>query len=149
MKIRRSLPTDRDSLLDIWVRAVRATHTFLSEEDIQFYLLKMQAEAFTEGEVWVLCSESGAPTGFMGLDGSKVESLFLDPVAHRRGDGRRLIQHARMLKGELMVDVHEQNQVPCRFYEACGFVEGRSELDAAGKPFPILHMRLAEPAGIG
>ena len=31
MNIRRAIPTDRGVLVDIWLRSVRATHTFLSE----------------------------------------------------------------------------------------------------------------------
>ena len=54
------------------------------------------------------------------------------------------MRHARELKGELTVDVNEQNPAAVRFYEACGFVvEGRSELDSSGRPFPLLHMRQA------
>jgi putative acetyltransferase len=57
-----------------------------------------------------------------------------------------MVEHARGLRGELTVDVNEQNPAACRFYEACGFVVvGRSELDSTGRPFPLLHMRL--PAG--
>jgi len=57
-----------------------------------------------------------------------------------------LVRHAQALKGELLVDVNEQNPAACRFYEACGFVvEGRSELDSTGRPFPLLHMRLPAP----
>jgi putative acetyltransferase len=93
-------------------------------------------------EIWVLCVEGREPIGFMGLSGSKVEALFLSPEYHRCGGGRRLMQHARELKGPLTVEVNEQNPGAIRFYEACGFVgEGRSELDSAGLPFPILHMR--------
>jgi putative acetyltransferase len=45
------------------------------------------------------------------------------------------------------VDVNEQNSAARRFYEACGFVvEGRSELDDQGRPYPLLHMRLAAPS---
>jgi putative acetyltransferase len=44
----------------------------------------------------------------------------------------------------MTTDVNEQNLVARHFYAACGFVvEGRSELDDAGRPFPLLHMRLA------
>ncbi|HKB39870.1 MAG TPA: hypothetical protein VKD72_25770, partial [Gemmataceae bacterium] len=47
---------------------------------------------------------------------------------------------------ELTVDVNEQNAAARGFYEACGFVvEGRSELDDQGRPYPLLHMRLAAP----
>ena len=148
MNIRRGMPADLDALLDIWLRSVRATHTFLSEDDIQF-LLPLVRDCLTSGEleVWVLCSETGALMGFMGLSRSKMEALFLAPEFHRRGGGRRLVRHAQELRGELTVDVNEQNPAACRFYEACGFVvEGRSELDSTGRPFPLLHMRLGAPS---
>jgi len=40
------------------------------------------------------------------------------------------------------VDVNEQNQQAVGFYRRLGFeVEGRSEVDSMGKPFPLLHLR--------
>ncbi len=143
MNIRRAMPADHEMLLEIWLRSVRATHTFLSENDIQSFLPLVRDVALVELDVWVLCSVSGAPMGFMGMSGSKIEALFLAPEYQRCGGGRGLIQHARELHGALTVDVNEQNPGACRFYEACGFVvEGRSELDSTGRPFPLLHMRL-------
>ena len=147
MRIRRANPTDRDVLVDIWLRSVRATHTFLSEKDIQS-LLPAARDYLTsdEPELWVLCADSGAIMGFMGMSGSNMESLFLAPEFHRRGAGRRLVRHAQALHGELTVDVNEQNAAARGFYEACGFVaEGRSELDDQGRPYPLLHMRLTTP----
>jgi putative acetyltransferase len=147
MSIRRATPTDREALLDIWLRSVRATHAFLSEEDIQS-LLPLVRDYLTsaEPEFWVLCAESGAPVGFMGLAGSKMEALFLAPEFQRRGGGRQLVQHAQQFHRALTVDVNEQNPAACRFYAACGFVvEGRSALDSTGRPFPLLHLRWAAP----
>src|SRR5262245_23963049 len=68
MRIRRANPTDRDFLVEIWLRSVRATHTFLSEEDIQS-LLPATRDYLTsdEPELWVLCADSGAIMGFMGM----------------------------------------------------------------------------------
>jgi putative acetyltransferase len=145
MNIRRAIPTDREVLLSIWLSSVRATHVFLTEEDIQSFLpLVRDYLASNEAELWVLCSGTEAIMGFLGMAGSKIEALFLAPEFHRRGGGRRLVQHAQALRGDLTVDVNEQNPAACRFYEACGFVvEGRSELDGTGRPFPLLHMRLA------
>lgn len=53
MKIREALPADRDTLLDIWLRSVRATHTFLSEDDIQSLLRLVRDAALLELELWV------------------------------------------------------------------------------------------------
>ena len=147
MDIRRAIPTEREVLLDIWLRSVQATHTFVSEEDLQSMIPQVREYlASNEPEFWVLCDDSEAIMGFMGMSGSKMESLFLAPEFHRRGGGRRLVRHAQAVHGELRVDVNEQNSVARAFYEACGFVvEGRSELDEQGRPYPLLHMRLSAP----
>jgi putative acetyltransferase len=40
--------------------------------------------------------------------------------------------------------VNEQNPQAVGFYEHIGFlITGRSTLDGQGKPFPLLHMKLA------
>ena len=147
MNIRRARSTDREVLSDIWLRSVRATHTFVSKEDIHsFTPLVRDYLGSSEAELWVLCSDSGTVMGFMGMSGSKMDALFLAPEFYRCGGGRQLVRHAQELRGELAVDVNEQNLGACRFYEACGFVvEGRSELDDMGRPYPLLHMRLAAP----
>lgn len=149
LTIRRVLPIEREALVDIWLRSVRATHAFLSEADIEDLLPFARAYLTSDdSDLWVLASGPEIIAGFMGMSGSEVEALFLAPEFHRRGGGRLLIRHAQALAGELTVAVNEQNDGARRFYEACGFiVERRSELDDAGRPFPLLHMRLRAPAG--
>ena len=147
MNIRRSVPTDREALVDIWLRSVQATHSFLTEQDIQS-LLPPTRDYLTsdEPELWVLCSNTEEIMGFMGLSEGKIDALFLAPEFQGSGGGRQLVQYAQQLQGNLTVDVNEQNPAARRFYEACGFVvEGRSELDDAGRPFPLLYMRLPAP----
>ncbi|HZN02251.1 MAG TPA: GNAT family N-acetyltransferase [Candidatus Polarisedimenticolia bacterium] len=144
MTIRGARPDERGLLLDLWLRSVRATHHFLTEADIQALLPLVRDQALPALDLWVLCSPDGAVAGFMGLSGASVEALFLEPGFMRRGGGRRLLEHARRLKGRLSVDVNEQNPEAVRFYEACGFeVVGRSPLDGGGRPFPLLHLREA------
>jgi len=144
--IRRAVPADREPLFDIWLRSVRATHTFLSEEDLKSLMPPVREYlASSATEFWVLQSDDGTLMGFMGMSGPKMESLFLAPEFHRGGGGRRMVQHARSLHGTLTVDVNEQNTNARLFYEACGFVvEGRSEHDESGRPYPLLHMRLRD-----
>jgi putative acetyltransferase len=145
MTIRRAIAADQDTLLDIWLRSVRATHNFLTEEDIQSLIPLVPGE-LAKLELWVLCDDARTLMGFMGMAGNKVDALFLAPEFHGHGGGRRLVQHAQELYGELTTDVNEQNPAARRFYESFGFtVEGRSELDGQGKPFPLLHMRLPAP----
>jgi uncharacterized RmlC-like cupin family protein/GNAT superfamily N-acetyltransferase len=145
MKIRESNPADLDALLEIWIRSVRATHTFLTEDDIQALLPEARSElALPSLELWVLCSDDTRPIGFVGLSGSSVEALFVAPDQVRRGGGRLLLDHARRQRGALSVDVNEQNPEAVNFYLENGFeVIGRSPTDRAGRPFPLLHMREA------
>jgi putative acetyltransferase len=148
LQIRRATPEDRGVLFDVWLRSVEATHTFVSDADIQaFKPLVREYLASNETTFWILCDGDGAVAGFMGMAGPKMESLFLAPEFHRCGGGRRLVEHARTLHRDLTVDVNEQNAAAVGFYQACGFVvEGRSELDETGRPYPLLHMRFAAPA---
>ena len=144
MTIRPAVAADSDRLVDIWLRSVRATHAFLSEGDIQELLPFVREELDIQAglDLWVLGDDDGAPIGFAGLAGADVAALVLDPDHRRRGGGRRLIEHAERLHGRLTVDVNEQNPEAVGFYEAMGFtVAGRSPVDDAGRPFPILHMR--------
>lgn len=142
MHIREATRADAVILLDVWLRSVRATHTFLSEDDIQFFLPLVRDHALQELELWVLETEHGDAMGFMGLSGNTLEALFLAPEHFRRGGGRLLVEHAQRIKGPLCVDVNEQNPGARAFYESLGFVVcGRSELDSTGRPFPLLHLR--------
>lgn len=141
MKIRLYANEDNARLVDIWLAAVRATHHFLTEDDIQFFLPQLRDLHIPALEVHVAEGEDGQLLGFAGLDGANLEMLFIDPIHHGRGIGKRLVDHAVALKGRLKVDVNEQNPGALAFYLKCGFTQiGRSELDGSGKPFPLLHL---------
>lgn len=56
---------------------------------------------------------------------------------------RCLRAHAIGEQGVTAVDVNEQNVSAAGFYLHRGFeVVGRSETDEAGRPYPLLHLRL-------
>jgi putative acetyltransferase len=141
MNIRSRHASDNPKLAEIWLASVRATHSFLTEEDIQFYHPLVRNEYLPAVDVWVSETETGEPAGFIGLSENKVEMLFVDPAHHGRGHGRQLLAFASKLRGPLTLDVNEQNPGALAFYRKCGFVDvGRSELDGSGKPFPLIHM---------
>ncbi|REK76698.1 acetyltransferase [Paenibacillus paeoniae] len=133
-----------DQLVDIWHRAVRATHHFLTEQDIQFFYSMVSGGALAEVEIWTAVDQAGKPLGFIGLEDKKIEMLFVDPLSHGLGIGKALLNHAIQLKGnDIEVDVNEQNEGAHTFYLKCGFQQiGRSPLDGSGKPFPLLHLKL-------
>ena len=144
MHVRLAEPQDRDALLALWERSVRATHSFLTEQDV-VSLRPLVAEELASGAIawWVLCADGADPIGFLGYTSDTIEALFIDPAHHRSGAGRFLVAHAeRLAAGPLAVDVNEQNDAAIRFYETMGFtVVSRSPTDGAGRPFPLAHMR--------
>lgn len=146
--LRRARPSDISRLVEVWLNAVRATHHFLTEADIQALLPVVRDVVLPNlEEMWLVCDDDDVAVGFMALDGRSLEALFIDPSHLRRGGGRCLVEHARRLKGPLVVGVNEQNPAAIGFYVALGFeVIGRSPVDDEGRPFPILHMQDASIA---
>lgn len=134
-----------DKLVGIWYRAVKQTHRFLTDEDFEFFHQLVRNGVFRDtAEIWVEMDEAGEPVGLIGLDGTMVDMLFVDPAHHGKGTGTRLLRHAEKLKGSrLRVDVNEQNEGALTFYKRYGFRPvGRSELDGTGRPYPLLHLEL-------
>ena len=152
MRVRRAREEDREPLLELWERSVRATHHFLEDRDI-VTLRPLVAEglAGTGVDWWVLESATETPIGLLGVTPGTIEALFIDPDHLRTGGGRLLVAHAQSLtSGGLAVDVNEENAAALRFYQALGFsVAGRSPTDGGGRPFPILHMVRGAPRPAG
>ena len=131
-----------DRVLEIWEASVRATHHFLSESDIQFFKPLVLEELLGLDHLYGVRDCESRLVAFAGVSGDKMEALFVHPSFHRAGIGRRLARHAVVELGATAVDVNEQNEAAVAFYRRIGFaVEGRSEVDSTGKPFPLLHMR--------
>ena len=146
MQVRRARVDDRERLLEVWERSVRATHHFLGASDVAALRpLVAQELAGDAIEWWVLVAAADVPIGFLGYTRDTIKALFIDPDYHGQGGGKLLVAHAQGLSaGALAVDVNEQNDAAVRFYEALGFsVVSRSPTDAGGRPFPILHMQRA------
>jgi putative acetyltransferase len=142
LTIRPATPADFDDLFDIWLASVRVSHSFLSESEIQALAPLVREAALPNLELWVLQLADGKPVGFFGLDGTKLEALFIAPDHQGQGGGKMLVEFARKLKGPLTVDVNEQNPKAIAFYERNGFIRtGRSETDSGGRPYPLLHYR--------
>lgn len=149
MKIKITEDTEReqaliDQLLKVWESAVKATHLFLSEseiENIKKYVLQALKEI---PNLIVSEDETGRPIAFMGIDGQKLEMLFVASKEIGKGIGKKLIRYGmdKYLVSELTVN--EQNLMAKGFYEHMGFqVYKRAEMDEQGESYPILYMKLS------
>lgn len=144
--IRPASSGDRERLLDIWRGAVRATHHFLAAPDLAAIERKVAQDYLPVADLIVAVVDGDWPVGFMGMTGQHIDALFVDPAWHGRGIGRRLVGHGARLHPALSVDVNEQNPGARRFYARLGFEpRGRSALDDAGRPYPLLHLARSAP----
>ncbi|WP_019615780.1 GNAT family N-acetyltransferase [Psychromonas ossibalaenae] len=143
MIVENVLPEYYAEMLDVWENSVRATHDFITEEDIEFFKPIIIEQAFPAVSLKCVKNENGAITGFVGIHDSKIEMLFISNASRGRGIGKALLQYAIEQLGATKVDVNEQNPLAVSFYEHMGFkIISRSAHDDMGKPFPILHMTL-------
>lgn len=139
-KVRTPLLIER--LLTVWEQSVRATHTFLSEAEIR-RIREYVPQALDGVAHLIIAEQDGIPVGFMGVDGERLDMLFLSPDARGKGLGKRLLQYGIAHYGVREVTVNEQNPQAVGFYEHCGFrTYRRTERDEQGGPYPLLYMKL-------
>ena len=131
-----------DGLLEIWEGSVRATHLFLSDEEI-LKIKEYVPQALIAVDKLFIAEENGIPVAFMGIEDGSLEMLFIAPEERGKGIGRLLLQHGIDDHGVDRLTVNEQNPQARGFYEHMGFhVYKRTELDEQGNPYPLLYMRL-------
>lgn len=140
-----SLCVDYYALAEVWIASVKATHDFLSEEDIEFYYKKIPSAYMPRVEIYAIKNDSGEWIAFIGLSSDNVEMLFVHPNEMGKGYGSSLLEFAIKEKGIKKVDVNEQNHKALKFYQKHGFsIVGRDATDGEGMTYPILHLELRD-----
>ena len=135
--------TEYQDVVNVWESSVRATHDFLKEDDIQYFKPLILNTYLDAVELRCMRNQDKAIVGFLGVAEDNLEMLFIDPKYRGKGIGKSLLNYAIKNLNITKVDVNEQNEQAVGFYKHSGFeVTARSELDASGKPYPILHMVL-------
>ena len=131
-------------LLEVWESSVRATHLFLSNDEIKS-IKKYVPQALNEITHLIIAkNEAGSPVAFMGIENGTLEILFISSEERGRGLGKRLIQYGIKRYAVERLAVNEQNSQAKGFYEHMGFrVYKRTDQDEQGKPYPLLYMSLS------
>ena len=126
----------------IWEDSVRATHLFLSEAEIQE--IKAYVLQALTGVSHLLVAEraQGQPVAFMGIEGPRLEMLFLSPAERGAGLGRQLLEYGIRHYHLQELTVNEQNPQAVGFYQHMGFeTYRRTDCDEQGGPYPLLYMK--------
>lgn len=107
-EVKARTPQLMEKLLMVWEQSVRATHLFLSQEEIE----KIKAyvpQALENVPCLIAAEEENVPLAFMGVAGGRLEMLFLVPSARGKGLGKKLLHLGIEEYGVQEVTVNEQN----------------------------------------
>lgn len=143
IEVKDKTPLLVKQLTNVWESSVKATHFFLSDNEIK-NIKQYVPQAFESvAHLFIMEDENNIPIAFMGVEDSKLEMLFIKAEERGKGLGKQLLQYGIENYDVKELTVNEQNPQAKEFYEHMGFkVYRRSELDEQGNPYPILYMKL-------
>lgn len=134
-----------NQLCALWEASVRATHTFLNDDDIVQIRGDIPSALSNIPYLYTILDPHQDIIGFMGIDYQEIAMLFLHPDKCGQGIGQTCITYAIHHHQCNCVNVNEQNSAARIFYEKMGFlIKEVSPVDDAGRPFPILHLKLEQ-----
>ena len=145
LEIKEKDSTLIQNLLNVWESSVKATHLFLSDDEIK-NIKQYVPRAILEIPILVVAkNEAGNPIGFMGISDKSLEMLFIEDKSRGFGIGKMLLNYGMENYSVNNLTVNEQNPLAQGFYEHMGFrVYKRTELDEQGNAYPLLYMKKIE-----
>ena len=132
-----------EQLLIVWESSVKATHLFLSENEIES-IKKYVPQALKQiPHLIIVENKNQVPVGFMGIENQHLEMLFVSNEERGKGLGKKLLNYGIEQYSVNDLAVNEQNPLAKGFYEHMGFeVYKRTNRDEQGNPYPLLYMKL-------
>jgi putative acetyltransferase len=120
LKIRQYENPDLEAVLDSWEVSTRLAHRFMTDAFIIQERKNITEIYLPNTDTWV-AEVDGKVQGFIALMGNEVGAIFLQPGNHGQGIGKALMDKARMLHGDLVVEVFKVNAIGRNFYLKYGF----------------------------
>ena len=128
-------------LLQVWEKSVKATHLFLSDNEIKNIKEYVPQALENIANLIIAVDKNQNPISFMGIEDQTLEMLFITPEQIGKGLGKHLIEYGIKNYNIRKLTVNEQNLKAKGFYEHMGFqVYKRTDNDEQGNPYPLLYM---------
>ena len=142
MQIEKLNSKNYKEIIKVWNKAIRATHSFLSSDDIEILERKTLIELFESVSIYGIRVNNKELAGFVGINENIIEMLFVLPGFTKKGIGSFLLNFAITENGANELEVYEYNTNAVRLYEKAGFIKvSREDCDSLiNKPYPILKM---------
>ncbi len=150
--IREYTSTDLTDTANVWLRSGQAEYQYLhafqelnEQKAIDVFRRFIQDRC----KVWVY-EINREIVGFMAMDASFIDRLYVDPNSQGKGVGSEFINHAKMLYPRgLSLKTHQQNKRACTFYEERGFVVVGYGLSPPPESMPDVEYHWIAEAGRG
>jgi putative acetyltransferase len=118
--IRHATNTDFYELAELYLDASLIAHPFIDPAYIARDRRHLREHRLPLEQAY-LWEEKGEIAGYIALEGTQINGLFIKVEYQRQGVGRSLIEHAKQLHDQLRVRVYQENYQAQRFYFAMGF----------------------------
>ena len=125
--IRRFENKDLDQVMSIWLQVNMESHSFIAADHWKNNY-EMVKDMIPKAEVFV-SEENELISGFIGLTDTYVAGIFVRAEEQLKGIGRRLLNTAMEKSDNLCLSVYRKNVRAVKFYEHCGFLIVKQEID--------------------
>lgn len=112
--------TDLTDVMQIWLNANIQAHRFIPALYWQEHFEHVK-KMIPSAELYVSEDTSGVLNGFIGLSGDYIAGIFVAEDARSRGIGKQLLNHAKLIRQTLSLNVYQKNERAVRFYLREGF----------------------------
>ena len=137
--IRRLRSTEIDHVALIWYRSGLDEYDYLPRFqalDESEALKVFRNVILPKNQLWVE-EKNSITRGFLALNNSYIDRLYVDPDHQRAGVGSRLLDHAKSVFPDgLQLHTHQQNVRARNFYEKHGFVAAKFGVSPAPESVP-------------
>jgi ribosomal protein S18 acetylase RimI-like enzyme len=144
VEIRPLEAADVDAVIRVWTETKRDTYDFIrlelsySEADDEAFF---RAQILSRCAIWIAVAD-GDVLGFVAIDGSYLDRLYVRPAVQRRGVGAALLARAiEASPAGLELHTHVQNTKARAFYEKMGFVATRFGISPPPESLPDVEYR--------
>lgn len=125
--IRDFRPEDIDKVMHLWLDTNILAHNFI---DGGYWRAHFEAvkKMMPEATVFVY-EQNGDIRAFIGLMESFIAGVFVSNSFQSNGIGKRLLDHAKDIRGELSLNVYKKNHRAVRFYFRENFILSAEQTD--------------------
>ena len=125
--VRKFKNEDLDKVLDIWLNVNINAHSFI---DKNYYINNFNyvKEALPSANIFVY-EENNEILGFIGLNDSYIEGIFVKENSQNKGIGVILINYIKNLYNNLTLKVYKKNIKAINFYKKQNFIVLKENLD--------------------